>query len=353
MLGLLKAKRQRLGKGGGCGPLVAGDLRVCRRARRGDEGGARGRSSLPFFFWAAVLGWRRLAPARTRRPLPFTGAFSFCLARRDRRVQLEPLRQRLRDRLRQGGEQVHDAARRSGWADAPGVAGEGDPLVLPCALAVACSARGLSGGATAPARWRFSRRAPLWLLLISRYYQWYGGGSWGPRFLVPLLPLWILPAAEIFLALAAAGQGLAGGDRPRGRRQPRRLDDPVAGAVRRVWSAARLVGARRVRSRLERRRSHPCCMRSSTCRRQSLRRRRRSSLGRMRSERPAGRSPGRGSPTSLSSTTARTRCSSGRAAASCSRRWRSRSLALVGAARGRRSLRRRCCRARRSSCWPR
>jgi hypothetical protein len=37
-----------------------------------------------------------------------------------------------------------------------------------------------------------------WLLLISRYYQWFGGGSWGPRFLVPLLPLWILPAAEIF-----------------------------------------------------------------------------------------------------------------------------------------------------------
>lgn len=37
-----------------------------------------------------------------------------------------------------------------------------------------------------------------WLLVISRYYQWYGGGSWGPRFLVPLLPLWVLPAAEIF-----------------------------------------------------------------------------------------------------------------------------------------------------------
>ncbi|MEO7974965.1 MAG: hypothetical protein ABIU84_15395, partial [Thermoanaerobaculia bacterium] len=54
--------------------------------------------------------------------------------------------------------------------------------------------------------WRRDRACALtilaasaaWLLLISRYYQWYGGGSWGPRFLVPLLPLWILPAAEVF-----------------------------------------------------------------------------------------------------------------------------------------------------------
>lgn len=54
--------------------------------------------------------------------------------------------------------------------------------------------------------WRRDRACALailaasgaWLLLISRYYQWFGGGSWGPRFLVPLLPLWILPAAEVF-----------------------------------------------------------------------------------------------------------------------------------------------------------
>ena len=57
-----------------------------------------------------------------------------------------------------------------------------------------------------PAFWRRDRACALaivaasvlWLLLISRYYQWFGGGAWGPRFLVPLLPLWILPAAEIF-----------------------------------------------------------------------------------------------------------------------------------------------------------
>ena len=60
--------------------------------------------------------------------------------------------------------------------------------------------------AGALAFWRRHRACALtiltasagWLLLISRYYQWYGGGCWGPRFLVPLLPLSILPAAEIF-----------------------------------------------------------------------------------------------------------------------------------------------------------
>jgi 4-amino-4-deoxy-L-arabinose transferase-like glycosyltransferase len=34
-------------------------------------------------------------------------------------------------------------------------------------------------------------------LLYSRYYAWHGGGVWGPRFLVPLLPLLILPAGEV------------------------------------------------------------------------------------------------------------------------------------------------------------
>ncbi len=54
--------------------------------------------------------------------------------------------------------------------------------------------------------WRRDRACALaivassvaWLVLISRYYQWYGGGCWGPRFLVPLLPLWILPVAATF-----------------------------------------------------------------------------------------------------------------------------------------------------------
>ncbi len=35
------------------------------------------------------------------------------------------------------------------------------------------------------------------LALYSRYYAWHGGGVWGTRFLVPLLPLLLLPAGEI------------------------------------------------------------------------------------------------------------------------------------------------------------
>ncbi|HSM51958.1 MAG TPA: hypothetical protein VLA75_11215, partial [Thermoanaerobaculia bacterium] len=53
---------------------------------------------------------------------------------------------------------------------------------------------------------RLSRRAPataayaaaafvLSLLLYGRFYQWYGGGSWGPRFLIPVLPLLALGLA--------------------------------------------------------------------------------------------------------------------------------------------------------------
>jgi hypothetical protein len=34
------------------------------------------------------------------------------------------------------------------------------------------------------------------LLATALYYQWWGGGAWGPRLLVPLLPLWLLPAGE-------------------------------------------------------------------------------------------------------------------------------------------------------------
>ncbi|MEO8276589.1 MAG: hypothetical protein ABI639_10230 [Thermoanaerobaculia bacterium] len=52
--------------------------------------------------------------------------------------------------------------------------------------------------------WGILGMSVAWLLLISRYYQWYGGGCWGPRFVVPLLPLWILPSAEIFARFRAA-----------------------------------------------------------------------------------------------------------------------------------------------------
>jgi hypothetical protein len=44
------------------------------------------------------------------------------------------------------------------------------------------------------------------LLLTAAYYQWHGGGAWGPRLLVPYLPLWLLPAGEV---LTRAGRGSA------------------------------------------------------------------------------------------------------------------------------------------------
>jgi hypothetical protein len=36
----------------------------------------------------------------------------------------------------------------------------------------------------------------LYLLLHSIYNHWHGGGSWGPRLILPIVPLLILPAAE-------------------------------------------------------------------------------------------------------------------------------------------------------------
>jgi hypothetical protein len=35
------------------------------------------------------------------------------------------------------------------------------------------------------------------LLLASVYYQWHGGGSWGPRLLLPVLPVALLGAGEV------------------------------------------------------------------------------------------------------------------------------------------------------------
>jgi hypothetical protein len=35
------------------------------------------------------------------------------------------------------------------------------------------------------------------LLVYGAWWAWDGGASWGPRFLVPLLPLWMLPLGEV------------------------------------------------------------------------------------------------------------------------------------------------------------
>lgn len=57
--------------------------------------------------------------------------------------------------------------------------------------------------------------AVVWLLVHAPWWTWHGGWSWGPRFLVPVLPFLILPIASLWrqgwlmrvliVALAAAG----------------------------------------------------------------------------------------------------------------------------------------------------
>lgn len=46
----------------------------------------------------------------------------------------------------------------------------------------------------------------LHLLLAGHYYAWYGGDVWGPRLLVPLLPLWLLPLGEQLAAWQSSGR---------------------------------------------------------------------------------------------------------------------------------------------------
>ncbi len=152
---------------------------------------------LPLFFWAAVLGWRR---ARQRGLAVHTLYWSFFFL-----VWLAAIAAYNWNRF--------------GSVFETGYGSEAGNFTTPLAV-------GLSGLLASPAKgvlwycpvlwlsllgarafWRRDRACVLtvlaasagWLLLISRYYQWYGGGCWGPRFLVPLLPLWILPAAEVLM----------------------------------------------------------------------------------------------------------------------------------------------------------
>ena len=45
----------------------------------------------------------------------------------------------------------------------------------------------------------------LHLVLMAKYYYWYAGDVWGTRFLIPLLPLWLLPAGESLARWRIAG----------------------------------------------------------------------------------------------------------------------------------------------------
>ena len=234
-----QGERQRLGKGGVCGSLVAGDLRVRRRAGGGDEGRARRRRPAVLF-----LGGRPrlapLAPSRTRRPHPLLEPFLFRLAGRDRGVQLEPLRQRLRNRLWQRGGQFHDAARR-GAERAAGVAGEGGPLVLPGAVSFASRRAGLlaAGSRLRAGDSRGERAlaaADLALLPVVRRRQ-LGAALPGAA------PAAVDPARGGGLRRWRRGSGWRAAIVLAGRRQSRRFDGPIAGAVQRSRRAAPLVEA--------------------------------------------------------------------------------------------------------------
>ncbi len=277
---------------------------------------------LPFFFWAAALGWQR---SRQRglvmHSLYWSSFFSTWI----------------------GAIAAYNWSR-FGSAFETGYGREAGNFSTPLAV-------GLSGLLASPAKgvlwycpvlllsllgarafWKRDRAcalavlaaSALWLLLISRYYQWFGGGAWGPRFLVPLLPFWILPAAEIF-ARWRRGSGWRVAIVVARRRQPGRLDDPIAGAVQRSRRVGSLVEARRSRGRdLATSPDRPFCvslapLAASRCGDDGEARRAEAPWAR-----PAVRRAARATPTSPSSTTGRTRCSTGRAAASWSRRWRSR-----------------------------
>lgn len=151
---------------------------------------------LPLFIWVAVLGWRR---SRLRGLVVHTLSWSFWFS-----VWLGAIAwynlARFGSLFETGyGREASNFTASFAVGFAGLLASPAKGIFWYCPVLVLA----VLGGR---AFWRRDRAcalaiaaaSALWLLLISRYYQWYGGGSWGPRFLVPLLPLWILPAAEVF-----------------------------------------------------------------------------------------------------------------------------------------------------------
>ena len=69
--------------------------------------------------------------------------------------------------------------------------------------------------------------AALHLVIYARWHAWQGGVAWGPRFLVPLLPLLILPLASLLEELWPANRGVQddlGGQPVKGMRSYEALD---------------------------------------------------------------------------------------------------------------------------------
>jgi len=83
--------------------------------------------------------------------------------------------------------------------------GRGVVFYAPVVLAAFLAARRLGGAALA-----LCLGAPLVLVLVSaRWFVWHGGSAWGPRFLIPVLPLLVAPAVlaprRLVAALLAVG----------------------------------------------------------------------------------------------------------------------------------------------------
>lgn len=98
---------------------------------------------------------------------------------------------------------VHDAG--AGLLGLTLSPGRGLLLYAPIALASLAMARRLRGAALL-----LCTGAPLVLaLVVARWYGWHGGCCWGPRFLLPILPLVVAPAVlaprRLSAALLAAG----------------------------------------------------------------------------------------------------------------------------------------------------
>lgn len=199
LLGLLKAKGKGKGKGSIKGEVTdrwwlaisgfAAGLAVATKL-------AHVVIVLPFCLWAAVLGWRG---SRLRGLIRHTLYWSFFFS-----IWLAAIAAYNWSRFGSFFETGY--GREAGSFTTPFaigflglIASPAKGIVWYCPVLLLALAGGLG----------FFRRdrgcaltilaaSAAWLLLISRYYQWFGGGSWGPRFLVPLLPLWVLPAAEVF-----------------------------------------------------------------------------------------------------------------------------------------------------------
>lgn len=163
---------------------------------------------LPLLVWAAVLGWRR---TRLRGAAVHSLYWSSCFLIWAGIIAAYNW-SRFGNVLETGYGREAEKFTTPLWVGLTGLlASPAKGIFWYCPVLLLALAGGL-------AFWRRHRvfslailaASALWLLLIARYYQWYGGGCWGPRFLVPLLPLWILPLSEILVRARPGGIGKAG-----------------------------------------------------------------------------------------------------------------------------------------------